>query len=195
MGRLWWLAMLLSPLGAGAAEVRTLELERQDGRFHIESETYIGAPVDFVFAVLTDYEHFHELSSVFEESRFLEPDTDGTAIVYTLARGCVLFFCTEVERVERLETTPSSEIIATAIPERSNVKYQRAHWRLEPEGSGTRVLYVLEMEPEFWVPPVIGPWIIGRALRQGGQDVAERIENMAPGQGPESDVSTSKVRR
>ena len=35
------------------------------------------------------------------------------------------------------------------------------------------------MEPDFWMPPLIGPPLVKRALRQGGARAAARVENLA----------------
>ena len=70
------------------------------------------------------------------------------------------------------------------IPERSDTRYSRAQWRLQAEGGGTLLRYELEMEPDFWVPPLIGPPIVKRALRQGGERAAARIERLARESGP-----------
>jgi hypothetical protein len=34
------------------------------------------------------------------------------------------------------------------------------------------------MEPDFWVPPLVGPWRLKRAVRKGPRAV-RRIENLA----------------
>ena len=173
------LCVLLSTTLAGAAEIRTFRCDREAERYHVVSETFIDAPVDAVFAVLIDYDHYDRISSVFQESRYLERNPDGSGVVYTKARGCVAFFCTTVERVERLEVVPGAEIVATVIPEQSDARYSRAQWRLEPDGQGTLLHYELEMEPDFWIPPLIGPPMVRHALRQGGARAATRIENLA----------------
>jgi hypothetical protein len=41
------------------------------------------------------------------------------------------------------------------------------------------MIYKIEMEPDFWVPPIIGPWAIKRELSHGGPRVVRRIENLA----------------
>jgi hypothetical protein len=74
---------------------------------------------------------------------------------------------------------PDAEIVATVIPERSNARYARTQWRLQPLDGGTLLRYELEMEPDFWVPPVIGPPLVKRALKQGGARAAARVENLA----------------
>ena len=162
-----------------AAEIRSFSMERHSERYHVVSETFIDAPVGAVYAVLVDYDNYHRISSIFEESRYLERNADGSGVVYTKAHGCIVFFCTTVERVEKLEVVPDAEIVATVIPERSNARYARTRWRLEPLDGGTLLRYELEMEPDFWVPPVIGPPLVKRALKQGGARAATRVENLA----------------
>jgi hypothetical protein len=54
-----------------------------------------------------------------------------------------------------------------------------------PEGEGTLMIYEFEMVPDFWVPPVIGPFYIMRALRSGGERAIDRIEALARGKEPE----------
>lgn len=164
---------------AGAAELRAFDMQRRDARYHIVSDTYIDAPPRAVYDVLLDYGHYDRISSVFKESRYLQRNPDGSGLVYTKARGCIAFFCQTVERVEELQVVPGAEIVATVIPARSDTRYSRARWRFEPEGSGTRLLYELEMEPDFWVPPLIGPPLVRRALKQGGGRAADRVETLA----------------
>ncbi|MGH8495200.1 MAG: SRPBCC family protein [Gammaproteobacteria bacterium] len=166
-------------LAAQAAEIRRVDVEHEGKRYYVDSDTIVDAPIESVYAVLTDYEHFDLISSVFTESRFIEPVVDGSGLVYTRAQGCILFFCNTIERVERLEVRPVSDIVTVADPERSDVKYSRAHWQLEEDRQGTRVRYSLELEPDFWVPPVIGPWLIKRSLTRNGEEAVARIELLA----------------
>jgi hypothetical protein len=50
---------------------------------------------------------------------------------------------------------------------------------LERDGENTKMTYKLEMEPDFFVPPVVGPWYLKRTLSQGGQRAVVRIERLA----------------
>jgi hypothetical protein len=98
--------------------------------------------------------------------------------------GCLLLYCKSVVRYGYLLLEPRSEIVAVSLPAKSDFKYSRERWRLEQDGSGTLMRYDFEMEPDFWVPPVIGPWIIKRTLRTDGIDVIDRIEALALGKTP-----------
>jgi len=93
----------------------------------------------------------------------------------------VLFFCREVELVERVVVEPESRIEATIVPERSEMRRGWARWDIEPQGQGTLVRYVAEVEPEFWVPPLIGPLVIRAALKSRGIRAARRLEALAAG--------------
>jgi Polyketide cyclase / dehydrase and lipid transport len=164
---------------AAAAEIRSFTLDREAQRYHVVSEAFIDAPLDAVYGVLVDYDHYDRISSIFKETRYLERHPDGSGVVYTKARGCIAFFCQTVERVEQLDVVPDTEITATVIPERSDTRYSRAHWQLEPQGEGTLLHYELVMEPDFWVPPLIGPLLVKHALKAGGERAAARVEKLA----------------
>lgn len=172
------LFLLLSPL-LSAAELRWLDVDRKGGHIFVASETYFDAPPAAVFDILSDYDGFHRISKVFTETRYIERDDIGNGTVYSKAKGCVLFFCSEIERVEQLELTPGKEIVATALPEQSDVDFSVSRWVFEPEGDGTRVFYGTEFKPSFWVPPLLGPLILHAKLQKKGSEAADRVEELA----------------
>jgi hypothetical protein len=161
------------------ASIRGLEIVKEGERYELVADTYLEAPADGIFAVLTDYDSFYRISSIYKESGFLAPGPDGTTRVFTVMEGCLLFFCKSMRRVERLEAEPHRYIRTTALPEESDFAFSRSDWILEPEKNGTKVTFLWTMEPAFWVPPVIGPWLLKRNLLQGGTRAVNRIERMA----------------
>ena len=182
------LILLALPAQAGAAEFRSLEFVRDGNRYRVLSDVYLEAPGEGVFRVLTDYEGFPRLSSVFQEGRLIEPIRDGRGEVFFHMKGCVLFFCREVRLVERLEVAPPDRVVAIVDPARSDLEFGRTTWELSEEGEGTLVRYEMEMKPEFWIPPVIGPLVIKAALRSRGLRAARRVEALASGQPIPADI-------
>lgn len=166
-----------------SAVIHSLEVDRHKGRYELVADTHLAAPAEAIYEVLIDYEdgRFGRISSVYKESDYLEPDADGTPLVYTLMEGCVMFFCKSMRRVERLEAERPHLIRTTALPDQSDFKYSRSEWELEAVEGGTNVKYRLVMEPDFWVPPVVGPWVLKRTLMQGGTRAINRIERLARG--------------
>jgi len=164
---------------AGAAELVDIQVSNTDNQYFMESESVLKASVPSVFKVLLDYDNFTKLSSVYEESRYLESGPDGAPRVYTLAQGCMLFVCRDVEKVERLEIRPNQRIVATVIPEYSNLEQGVTEWLLTADGENTRLIYRMELTPRFWVPPLIGPPIIRYVLAKGGEQALQRLEAAA----------------
>lgn len=178
-------AAALSALGAAAlaaaATIDGLDVTKQRGLYSLEANAKLDATPESIYAVLTDFDGnaYSRISRAYKESRYLDPADDGTPIVYTRMEGCLLWHCMTLERTERLETQAPRWIKSTALPESSNFKHAISEWVLEPDGDGTMMSYKVELEPDFFVPPVIGPWYLKRTLSQGGLRAVTRIERLA----------------
>lgn len=172
---------LVASAAAVAATIEDLEVERSRGRYLLEAEAELAASPESVYAVLTDFgdNRYSRISRAYKESRYLEPAADGTPLVYTRMEGCALWHCMSLERTERLETKAPHWIKSTTLPEGSNFKHSTSEWVLARHGDNTKMTYKLEMEPDFFVPPVVGPWYLKRTLAQGGQRAVVRIERLA----------------
>lgn len=170
---------------ASAAELERVTVEREDDRYVLHSETVLAATPAQLYALLIDYDSFTKFTSAFSESRNVEPDDEGRPRFYTRMEGCVLLFCVTFERHGHLELKPESHITAIVDPEASDFKYSVETWELIEREEGTLLVYQFEMEPDFWVPPIIGPFYIRRALRAGAVDAVDRIEALALGVEPE----------
>lgn len=166
---------------ASSAELKSVDVTRDRDRYEVVADTHLDAAPGAIYAVLIDFDHdgYQQISEIYKESAYLPPDSDGTPLVYTRVEGCLLLFCRSMRRVERLEVEKPRFIRATAVPERSDFKYSMAEWTLEPEGSGTRVVYRMVMEPAFWLPPFVGPWFLKRTLLHGAPTAVGRIEELA----------------
>ena len=164
---------------ANATEIRKLDVWKSGDVFYVDLVGYVDAPISQVYDVLVDYDQLDRLSCYIVDSRILEPAEDGTPLVYTLTRKCVLLFCGKIEKVERLELEPLHHITATAIPERSNLVHGLSEWRLREQDNGTLIELRQELDPDFWVPPVFGPMMIKKVMRQGGRRAILRVEYYA----------------
>jgi hypothetical protein len=171
--------LLLSVGAAFASEVISLQVTNRGDLYMLESENYLEASVESVFQVLMDYDNYTRLSSVYQESRQMAPGPDGSPRVYTLARGCIVFVCRSVEKVERLDIDPERRIVATVIPELSNLKQGETEWVLSADGAGTRLTYRMQFVPRFWIPPLIGPPMMRHVLARSGADDLQQLENLA----------------
>ena len=73
-------------------------------------------------------------------------------------------------------------IVPRVLPQMSDLRYGLARWRMSACADDRRrtcLEFKAELEPDFWVPPLIGPWLIQRKLHQEAIVTAEGIEKLA----------------
>ena len=169
---------------AGGAELRSVEVWMEEGRYHLVSESLIEASQDDLYAVLTDYEQFKKFTSAIVASKNVKPGKDGRPRFYTRMSGCVLIYCKTFVRRGYLLLTPKIDIVAISEPERSDFEFSREQWQLSSEGDDTVMIYSFELEPGFWLPPFVGPYYLKRALKSGSVRAINRIELLARGEEP-----------
>lgn len=163
------------------ATLRDVDVSRRQDRYRVVADTHLGASPEAIYKVLLDFDNdrYQRISEIYKESSYLPPDGDGTPLVYTRVEGCLLGFCRSMRRVERLEVVTPQFIRSRSVPERSDFKYTLSEWTFAAEGDGTRVTYLMEMEPDFWLPPFVGPWFLKRTLMQGAPAAIDQIELLA----------------
>ncbi len=164
---------------AGAAELLSVTVDRVDGRYIMSSEVWFDASIEQMYETMLDWDLSTEFSSVIVESRNLDPDDEGRRQYYSRNEACVLFYCMSFERYGVVEHEPYSFIRSSIYPEKSDFHFSNEEWRFREEDSGTIVEYDLEFKPKFFVPPVIGPYVIKRKLKSGSGDAIDRIEAIA----------------
>jgi hypothetical protein len=176
------------------ATLRDVDVSRRQDRYRVVADTHLDASPEAIYKVLLDFnnDRYQRISEIYKESSYLPPDGDGTPLVYTRVEGCLLSFCRSMRRVERLEVVTPRFIRSRTVPERSDFKYSMSEWTFAAEGDGTRVTYLMEMEPDFLLPPFVGPWLLKRTLLQGAPAAIEQIENLAQ---EEDRSATARVAR
>jgi hypothetical protein len=170
--------LLLSPTVL-AAEVRRVEVTYHRGEYHVEIDAVLNAPAAAVYAVLTDYGRWAEINDLIKESVVEEDAGPTTKLVRTVSEGCVLRFCRRVEQVQWMRTAPQWRITAEVLPERSDLRSGWARTRLIEHSGQTFFHYEMALVPDFWVPPLIGPMIVRRKLRQQAIETAASVEAAA----------------
>jgi hypothetical protein len=170
---------LLAANSAPAAELRKVSVDKIDGRYILHSEAWFDASIEQIYHTLLNWDLSTEFSSVVVESRNLDPDEEGRPQYYVRNEACVLFFCMSFEREGVIEHTPFDVIRSHVYPDKSDFYFSDETWSFREEGSGTVVVYDLEFKPKFFVPPMIGPYIIKRKLKNDSGDAINRIEAIA----------------
>ncbi|MFO8154861.1 MAG: SRPBCC family protein [Pseudomonadota bacterium] len=172
------IALLFPALLSGPA----MAVEILDEHFSVEGRDYImglearlDAAPEAVWEHLTNYDRLNHYSDAVTSSR--EQGRDGTRIdVESVISGCVAFFCKEVTRLERITEDRPHTIDATIDPDRSDLREGRTLWRLHPDNGGTRLVIEAHMVPDFWVPPLLGRYLIKRNFLENTTHLLEAVE-------------------
>ena len=163
----------------GAAELRNVEVDRVAGRYVLTSKVWFDSDIESIYAVFLDYDVRSRFSSFIVESRNLEADPSGQRRFYIRNHGCVWFYCQSFERSGHVEHESLVFIRSTADPEASDFYSSLESWRFRPEGTGTLVAYDFAFEPKFWIPPLIGSYMLQQKLRRDSVRAINRIEAIA----------------
>lgn len=163
---------------ASAAEIARSALDHQGGRYRIDFEARIAAEAAKVRPLLSDYNGLARLSETVIESQWLAGQA-GAPRVRIVQRACIVIFCQTLRRTMLVEPQPDGDVLTLTEPETSDYREVREHWQVIAEAGQTRVRYRAEFVPRFFVPPLIGPWLVKSRLRAELEATAARIESLA----------------
>lgn len=173
------LALLASAQCATAAEMRSIEMQYEGGRYSMVSVAWFDAGIDETFHVFSTWEYSTRFSSAVVEARDIAAEPGGLPGYFVINRGCVLFFCKSMVRQGYIESHHNQVLRAVADPQFSDFHEFEESWEFSEADGGTSVRYSLQMVPDFWVPPAIGPYMIKRKLGRDGGQALDRIEAIA----------------
>jgi len=148
---------------AAAAEV---VVNYEEGRYHIQFMLETTLPPHDVYSKLTNYNHLDQINPSILESKLLGMEPDGTRRVYSMMRGCVMFFCENLRRVERVQERSPNLIVSEILPELSDFKSGRSQWRILPSETGSQIFFEAMLEPKRPLKVFIGVWLVKKSIRK-----------------------------
>lgn len=172
-------ALALWAFSALAGKVYTAEVTHQSGSYFVEVDALISAPEAKIRSLLTDYNHLSRVNPAIEISEILLERKMGDYMVRTVTEACVWFYCMRVQQVQNVIESQDGSITAIIIPEKSDFQHGYARVNIWSEPDGTRVLFRSEVRPDFWIPPLIGPWLIKRKLKSETLETVQNLERLA----------------
>jgi hypothetical protein len=174
--------IVFAALGAGsasAAQVDTLAVSHRDNGFEIVFDGVVDAPQELVYAVLSDYARLGKLNPVISAISVETAPNGRGERVRSVIDACVWFFCRQIVQVEDVTEPDPQTIMAHIVPYAGDFQSGSCFWRVTKEGSRTRLHYEATRVAAFWIPPVIGPWVIRRSARQQFESGIAALERAA----------------
>lgn len=177
-GGWFWCASLLLPAAASALDIERSQATYADKHYRYELVALLDAPVDRVQEILRDYAGYTDLDPRILEAKIIGRPADYVTMLETTVRACFGPFCRNVKRIERVEESPL-ELLATADPTRSDVKFGETRMMLSVSDGRTRVSYRTSIVPDFWIPAFAGRRWLLETLEDGTIDLFRGVEAKA----------------
>ena len=155
------------------------EVTEEDGVFRIKVSAIIEAPPDYIRYILADSAHIYRLSPSIIESEVLPSSPAGEKQVRTKLLCCTSLFCREIERVDIVRMLKSGDFEAEIIPTLSEFKSGKASWKITAMNDASHVVYEAHLEPDFFIPPVVGTHLVKQHLLEEFTTTFIRIERIA----------------
>jgi hypothetical protein len=172
--------LLLGPGAAPAGVVERVETRHEGGVYTVDLDMVIHAQAERVQSIVNDYDALGRLSSAIVESARLPPngiDANRRRVVY---RSCFVVYCITATIIEIVRFPAPLHMETEIEPAGSDFRAGHSEWEIVPvDGARSRIRMHVELEPAFWVPPVVGPWIISRKMRAAAQETGMRLEQLA----------------
>jgi hypothetical protein len=171
------LLLAAGPAAAGPAA----RVEHRDARYQVHAESVLRAEPAEVMEVLTDYANIGRIHPVVTRTEVLERRGDG-ARVRLLMRDCILFFCLDIHQTLHYRRTGPHRLEAEVEPAASDFRYGRMAWRVEETAPGTcHVRFDARMEPDFWLPPLIGTFALEQRLKEIALETQDNLARLVQG--------------
>lgn len=169
---------------ATAADIQHLTVDHVGKRYLLDLRVALDTSAPQAFAVMRDYPNLAAINPAVQSVTLLPGAPDGATRVQTAVRVCVLWFCRVLEQVQDMRSVTNGmggTVSATVLPALSNLRFGQADWLVAPcpDAPQACLRFTAELEPDFWVPPVIGPWALKRKLREEGVETSLGIERVA----------------
>lgn len=148
-----------------------------NGFFKVEASGFARASQAQAWAVMSDYERLADFVPDLVSSRVLSR-TGPVAVVEQVSRVGIMLMSHVVRMQIRIEEKPMSALDVSLIS--GDMRHYAVHWTLEPARQGgidgTLLRFSGELEPQFFIPPVVGQPVVQANVRQLMEAVVSAIE-------------------
>jgi hypothetical protein len=159
-----------------AMEVEDLFVAETDGEYYLRFASILDAPAEYVHDIVVDYKYAYRINPAITEVQVLPSDREDVVRVRNLSEHRVGPFRFEVGWVGDIEVTGHGYIKVDTIPEESDFESGLAFWVIYPRGERTWLLYDATLDPGFFIPPLIGDYILKKRLKNETLSTFNRIE-------------------
>ena len=173
------IVLLLALTTVTAGEIENAEVVHHEGVYTLDLSVVLSSDFEPVYDILTDHEQLHRISEVLVDTRLITEPGSPSKRRRLVTETCILFFCFAAVMVEDVRIT-EDRIATRIIPLLSDYRSGQTIWQVAPSGPNhSRIKLHVELEPAFWIPPLIGPYVMKKKMESEARKTIHNIEVLA----------------
>lgn len=176
-----WLVItfvFLSQMTVNAGELITSRITQDEGHYRFYVVMDVDADYKKVYQHLTDYDNLYQLSDTITDSEVIF-SVPPKFVIKVTTYSCIGFICQEVVQVQNTTEMGRGYIKVSVVAQESDLDYGENLWHIQPYENATRVTFISDMVPGFWVPPLVGPVLLKSKLLEETYAIIEGLETLA----------------
>ncbi len=172
--------LLMSFSNLFAGQVQHLTTDVADGIYTLDIHATIDAKISKIWPIIDDFTLLPLINDAILAATLVPSSDPKMRRVQLKSHVCVWYFCKRLDQVQDIIYTDKYEVLAIIIPALSDFNAGWAKWKLTPGSSpnSSNLNLKIVLMPDFWVPPIIGPYLIKLKLRSEGLDTIEGLERL-----------------
>ncbi len=174
-------SLLILARPAAGYELRKIEVAHDHGRYSVHMRVTLDAKAADVFAVLSEVKLLPRINPAVRRIHSQPSSAPNSLRVFSEIRLCIAYFCRLIKQVQDMSFEKALDggvVHARVLPELSDLRHGVAIWRVAQCDAKTCLRFDASLEPDFWVPPLIGPWLIQRKLREEARQTSAGLESL-----------------
>jgi ribosome-associated toxin RatA of RatAB toxin-antitoxin module len=172
--------MLPLAFGAATAAGADTDVGRRDSIFEVRATIEASASIDLCYAVLTDFDRLADFVPGMVSSRVVSPPGEPLRL-RQVGRTQLAFSEYTFDVTLAVELDAPREITFRSVA--GNLKKMQGRWLVVGDAAHCTIDYQADIEPGFWVPPLIGPLLmrsqVARQIEGLESEIARRAKSSA----------------
>ena len=153
----WSLLLLPLLFGAAIASAADTDVGRSGASFQIRATVEAAASIDLCYEVLTDFDRLSDFIPGMQSSRLVSPPGEPL-LLRQVGRTKLAFSEYTFDVTLAVAVDPPREITFRRVA--GNLQRMDGTWRIAGDVARCTIDYRADIQPGFWVPPLVGPLIM-----------------------------------
>ena len=136
----------------------------------------LDAPSDYVYDVITDYKNAYRINPAVIEVQILPSEQDDAIRVRNISEHKLGPLNFEIVWAGDIKEMGNGQVSVTTLPDHCSFESGSAIWKIRSRGEQTWVYHESTLKPKFFVPPLIGDFLMKTIMENKAISTFRKIE-------------------